>query len=56
MPENNQETEACERAELLRQIEEVTAKIQQKVAALMAHPNVPEIFKTKLAEISGDLE
>ena len=45
-----------ERAELLDQISEANAKIQQKVAALMAHPNVPQTFKDELEKISGEVE
>ena len=41
------------RAELLEQIREVNARIQQKIAALIAHPNVPQRFKDKLEELSG---
>ena len=45
-----------ERAELLERIREVNAKIQQKIAALIAHPNVPQGFKDKLQEVSGEVK
>ncbi len=48
-------TEERERAKLLVQIDEVTAKIQQKIAALLAHPNVPEDFKAQLERIQGEV-
>ena len=45
-----------ERAELLEQIREVNARIQQKIAALIAHPNVPQAFKDRLEEVAGEVK
>ena len=41
-----------EEAELLRQIKETKAKIQQRIAALLAHTNVPEYFKNQLEKFT----
>ncbi len=45
--------EDAKRAELLAQIDIVNAQIQKKVAALLAHPNVPEEFKAQLEKFCG---
>ena len=50
------DAEERERAELQEQISEVNARIQQKIAALMAHPNVPQTFKDGLEKISGEVK
>lgn len=54
--QKNVDADELERAELLDQIGEVNARIQQKVAALMAHPNVPQTFKDELEKISGEVK
>ena len=54
--EGSLDSEERERVELFTQIGEVKAKIQQKIAALKAHPNVPQNFKTQLERISGELK
>lgn len=59
MSQDNQgivDADERERSELLARIGEVNAKIQQKVAALMAHPNVPQVFKDELEKISGEVK
>ena len=49
-------TEEGECGALLTQIEEVTAKIEQRISLLLAHPSVPCWFKDKLEMIGGEVK